>query len=200
MEESPDSIQHFRLTVKEWLTLIFAAAIQLCALCPTVYAQNSPEAKPAGGNWFRVAIADQLTGAHSIHYVIHATNPAPDGGITRDPTIQIGCTGNGKIIQATYMTSTVVHAGPTTSVLGDLPQAVVSFRADGGKIDVGLWNIAADYKSLYMDKKGIESVVWHDQVIIRFSAISGYDVTDTFDTSGLNRDMLEADCGKIKKH
>jgi hypothetical protein len=178
-----------------------AASSRLAAISPSTAALSSRGAGEkndfrVGGQWNFELSEDKLTGAQYRLFVLNATERISDGISYDFPSFVIMCGGasnSSKWINSKLISPVVLGSANHTSPLG-APQQTIYLRSDD-KIHVHFWNIAEDFRALYVDKAATKELLNSSTTRIQFRDASGHNQVAMFSPSGLDRNRLGQECG-----
>lgn len=165
-------------------------------------AQSGYEGKVfnAGGKWtFRVA-SDKLTGATYGMLELKADEAVTDGIGSDYPYFVIMCGGSKESPKwiNSKLVSPVVLGRPDSDNGFGVPQQRVYLRADD-KIKIHRWNIAEDFRTMFVDKGATKEFIGSRTARIQFRDVSEHEQVATFSTAGLDKTKASIACGEIMK-
>jgi hypothetical protein len=153
-----------------------------------------------GGKWTYELSEDKLTEVPYRLFVLKADGRMTDGIGSDFPSFVILCGGpedSPGWINSKFLSPVVLGAGDQKSALG-VPQQSVHLRADR-KIRLHFWNIADDYRTLFVDKGATRELINSSDARIAFHDAAGHVQVADFSPAGLDRDALAKACGGVFK-
>ena len=177
------------------------SAIVLLSLA--AMAENKYEGRvfQAGGKWTFHISHDKLTGAEYGLFVLEADQNVTDGISSGKPEFVVMCGGsakNPKWINSKLISPVVLGLPQTRSPFSGSPQQLVNLRTDD-KIHGHFWNIADDYRTMFVDKGATREFLHSSEARVQFRDADGHDQVAVFTTAGLDRKRAAIACGEIMK-
>lgn len=169
-------------------------------LMSAAFARNPEQTtNNAGGKWAYKVSEDKLTGAQFGIFELTADEPMTEGIRSGFPLFTIMCGGgNSPKWVNSKLLSPVVLGRPDISSAFDVPQQIVRLRADN-KIKVHAWNIAEDFRTLFVDKGATREFLNSKDARIQFRDVSEHVQVAIFSPGEINRDMVNKACGNAFK-
>jgi hypothetical protein len=163
-------------------------ALLLVVGCWRCYAQ---EPSPAGGKWLRSDTVDGPNNRKVVRFYL----PADEAELGRSPSIELICTGDGRLVRTRYFADTDLPATTGDYKRYDDPAFTPKIRIDK-KVRLGpVWDLYADGKSAQIDAKTVRAMFKATEMRVQYADKSTDHFVDSFLVGGLDTGSVRRACG-----
>jgi len=166
--------------------------IRIALLLVTAYWRcSAQEPSPAGGKWLRSDEVDGPTSQKVVKFYL----PADEAELGRSPSIELICTGDGKLVRTRYFADTELPATTGDYKRYDDPAFTPKIRIDKKVHFVPVWDLNPDGKSAEIDAKTVRAMFKGTEMRVRYVDKSTNNFMDSFVVAGLDIDTVRKACG-----